>query len=60
MKEDCLDREESRQREWMETIGERKKKNLYYEISGKPNSGTAHSGLESLLNEFLHYTLDKE
>jgi len=44
----------------MKTRKERKKKNLYYEISDKPKPGTAHSGLESLLNEFLHYTLDKE
>ena len=44
----------------MKTRKERKQKNLHYEFSGKPKSGTAYSGLESLLNEFLPYTLDKE
>jgi hypothetical protein len=44
----------------MKTRRERNKKNLYYEISSKPKYGTAHSGLESLCNEFLHSASNKE
>jgi len=40
----------------MKTSRERRKKNVYYEISSKPKYGTAHSGLESLFNELLHST----
>jgi hypothetical protein len=40
----------------MKSRKERKKKNLCYEISSKPKSGTAHSGLDRLFNEFLHST----
>jgi hypothetical protein len=44
----------------MKTRRERKKKNMYYEISSKPKYGTAQSGLGSLFNEFLHSTSSKE